>query len=67
MREMFMSQDHFEGGRNFDETVVQALCAVIKILGRDYLEVNTNVVKDKKGNCIYDMITMKYPDALANH
>ena len=38
---------------------------MIKILGRDYLEVNTNVVKDKKGNCIYDMITMKYPDALA--
>ena len=22
-------------------------------------------VKDKKGNCIYDMITMRYPDALA--
>ena len=60
-----ISQEHFENGRNFDETVVQPLCAVIKILGKDYLEVNTNAVKDREGNCIYNMITMKYPDALA--
>ena len=60
-----ISQDHFEGGRSFPETAVLPLCAIIKILGRNYQEVNSNVVKDRSGNCIYDMITMKYQDALA--
>ncbi len=60
-----ISQDHFEGGRSFQETAVLPLCAIIKILGRNYQEVKSNVVKDKSGNCIYDMITMKYKDALA--
>ena len=60
-----ISQDHFEGGRSFSETAVQPLCAIIKILGKNYLEVKSNVVKDKAGKCIYDMITMRYPDALA--
>ena len=60
-----ISQDHFEGGRSFSETAVLPLCAIIKILGRNYQEVNSNVVKDRSGNCIYDMITMKYQDALA--
>lgn len=55
-----ISQDHFEGGRSFSETAVLPLCAIIKILGRNYQEVNSNVVKDRSGNCIYDMITMKY-------
>ena len=54
-----ISQDHFEGGRSFSETAVQPLCAIIKILGKNYLEVKSNVVKDKAGNCIYDMITMR--------
>ena len=58
-----ISQDHFEGGRSFSETAVLPLCAIIKILGRNYQEVNSNVVKDRSGNCIYDMITMKYQDA----
>lgn len=44
---------------------MQPLCAIIKILGKNYLEVKSNVVKDKAGKCIYDMITMRYPDALA--
>ena len=57
-----ISQDHFEGGRSFSETAVLPLCAIIKILGRNYQEVNSN---DRSGNCIYDMITMKYQDALA--
>ncbi len=60
-----ISQNHYEGGRSFSETAVPALCAAIKILGKNYLDINTNVVKNKSGNCIYDMITMKYPKALA--
>ena len=35
-----VSQDDFEGGKNFNETVSQALCACIKLLGKDYLEVS---------------------------
>ena len=60
-----VSQDDFEGGKNFNETVSQALCACIKLLGKDYLEVNTNAVKGSDGEFIYDMITVKYPRALA--
>ena len=60
-----ISQDHFEGGRSFSETAVLPLCAIIKILGRNYQDVNSNVVKDRSGKCIYDMITIKYQDALA--
>ena len=41
----------------------QALCACIKLLGKDYLEVNTNAVKGSDGEFIYDMITVKYPRA----
>ena len=60
-----ISQDDFEGGKPFNETVCTALCAVLKLLGRDCLDVNTNAVKDQSGNFVYDMITMKYPNALA--
>ena len=60
-----ISQDHFEGGKSFSETAVLPLCAIIKILGMNYQEVRSNVVKDRDGNCIYDMIAIKYQDSLA--
>ena len=60
-----ISQDDFEGGKNFSETVSQALCACIKLLGKDYLDVKTNAVKSSDGSFIYDTITMKYLRALA--
>lgn len=60
-----ISQDDFEGGKSFNETVSQALCACIKLLGRDYLDVNTNAVRGSDGEFVYDMITVKYPKALA--
>lgn len=60
-----ISQDDFEGGKNFSETVSQALCACIKLLGKDYLDVKTNAVKSSDGSFIYNTITMKYLRALA--
>lgn len=60
-----ISQDDFEGGKSFNETVAHAICAIIKLLGKDCLEVNTNAVKREDGQFVYDMITMKYPQALA--
>lgn len=60
-----ISQDDFEGGKSFNETVSQALCACIKLLGRDYLDVNTNAVRGSDRGFVYDMITVKYPKALA--
>ena len=60
-----VSQDDFEGGKTFNETVSQALCACIKLLGSNYLDVNTNAVKGNNGEFIYDMITVRYPKALA--
>ena len=60
-----ISQDDFEGGKSFNETVSQALCACIKLLGKDYLDVNTNAVRGIDGEFVYDMITVKYPKALA--
>lgn len=60
-----ISQDDFEGGRPFNETVCTAICAVLKLLGKNYQEVKTNAVRDMEGNFVYDMITMKYPNALA--
>lgn len=58
-------QEHFEGGKSFNETVVYPLCAVIKLLGKDFAEVNTNAVRDENGRFVYDMITLKYPNTLA--
>ena len=60
-----ISQDDFEGGKPFNETVIHAICAVVKLLGKNCLEVNTNAVTDRNGDFVYDMITMKYKTALA--
>lgn len=60
-----ISQDDFEGGKSFNETVSHAICAIIKLLGKDCLSVNTNAVRDTQGNFVYDVITMKYKNALA--
>ena len=60
-----ISQDDFDGGKTFNETVVYAICAIIKLLGMKCTEVTSNPVKDENGKFIYDMITMKYPGALA--
>lgn len=60
-----ISQDDFEGGRTFNETVCTAICAVLKLLGRNCLEVKTNAVRDQNGKFVYDMISMKYANALA--
>lgn len=60
-----VSQDDFNGGKTFNETAVCAICAVMKLLGKDCLNVASNAVQDENGNYIYDMITMKYPGALA--
>ena len=49
-----ISQDDFEGGKSFNETVSQALCACIKLLGKDYLDVNTNAVRGSDGEFVYD-------------
>ena len=43
----------------------QALCACIKLLGKDYLDVNTNAVRGSDGGFVYDVITVKYPKTLA--
>lgn len=59
-----ISQDDFEGGKSFYETVVHAICAILKILGKDCPEVTSNAVKDDTGKFVYDVITMKYPNAL---
>lgn len=60
-----MSQDDFDGGKTFNETVSHAICAVIKLLGSGCKEVTSNAVSDRNGNYVYDVITMKYPHALA--
>lgn len=60
-----VSQADFDGGKSFNETIVYAICAIMKLLGKDCTKVNSNAVKDENGSFIYDMITMKYPGALA--
>ena len=60
-----ISQDDFEGGKTFNETVSHAICAVIKLLGSGCEEVSSNAVGDGEGNYVYDVITLKYPSALA--
>lgn len=60
-----VSQADFDGGKSFNETIVYAICAIMKLLGKDCAKVTSNAVKDENGAFIYDMITMKYPGALA--
>lgn len=61
-----ISQDNFENGKPFNETVCYAICAVLKLLGRDCIRVNTNAVKDSQGRFVYDLITLNYQNALAS-
>ena len=58
-------QDDFEGGKSFNETVSHAIGAIIKLLGRECLDVSTNAITDRQGRFVYDVITMKYKNALA--
>ncbi len=44
-----ISQDDFEGGKTFNETVCTAICACIKLLGKKCQDVNTNAVRIRKG------------------
>ena len=60
-----ISQDDFEGGKTFNETVCTAICAVLKLLGKKCYDINTNAVRNQKGEFVYDMISMKYANALA--
>ena len=60
-----ISQDDFEGGRTFNETVCTAICAVLKLLGKKCQDINTNAVRNQEGRFVYDMISMKYAGALA--
>ena len=60
-----ISQDDFDGGRTFNETVCTAICAVLKLLGKNCQEVRTNAVRNHDGEFVYDMISMKYENALA--
>lgn len=60
-----ISREHFGRDKSFEEVIVHAVCAVIKLLGKKYQEVNTSTVKDAKGEAIYSVITVKYPGALA--
>lgn len=59
-----ISQDHFEGGKSFYETAMHAICAIVKLLGKDYDEICSNRIEDAQGGYTYDMITLKYPRAL---
>lgn len=60
-----ISQDDFEGGRTFNETVCTAICAVLKLLGKNCRDIKTNAIHGQDGRFVYDMITMKYDNALA--
>lgn len=60
-----ISQDVFGKGKTFDELVAHAVCAVIKLLGKDCKSVTDHAVRDENGGCIYDVINMEYQKALA--
>lgn len=60
-----ISREHFGRDRSFEEVIAHAVCAVIKLLGKQYEEVNTSTIKDAGGEAVYSVITVKYPGALA--
>lgn len=60
-----ISRDVFGSGKSFDEMVVHGVCAVMKIMGQNCLDVSCNVVPDDQGEPVYKVITMRYPRALA--
>ena len=61
-----ISQDDFEGGRTFNETVCTAICAVLKLLGKKNARISTPMRSAiREGRFVYDMISMKYAGALA--
>ena len=49
----------------FNETVCTAICAVLKLLGKNCQDIKTNAVRNQEGRFVYDMISMKYAGALA--
>lgn len=60
-----ISQGVFGKGKTFDESVSHAVCAVIKLLGKDCEEVTNHAVRDENGGYIYDVINLRYKKALA--
>lgn len=41
------------------------MCAITKVLGPDYEDISSKIVRDENNNDIYGMITFKYPNATA--
>lgn len=61
-----ISKQDFECGlKTFHEMVVYALCMVLRLLGRNYQNIHCSTTEDGEGNRSYDVILMKYADALA--
>ena len=61
-----MSSEFFEGGNELTETAVYPLCAVIKLLGSGWSDIQTSTVEDRGEDCAYKLITIRYPQALAS-
>lgn len=61
-----ISREHFGMDKSFEEVLAHAVCAVIKLLGKDYLDVNTNTIQDEKKENVYSVVTISYPGALAS-
>ncbi|MBR2765966.1 MAG: adenylyltransferase/cytidyltransferase family protein [Blautia sp.] len=60
-----VSAEFFEGGKDLPETAVYPLCAVIKLLGSGWTDIQTSEVEDEGEDCAYKLITIRYPEALA--
>lgn len=60
-----VSQQNFKAGDALEEVITYPVCAVLKLLGKGYEEVSNNRIVDRDGSFLYDMVSIKYKNALA--
>ncbi len=60
-----ISQEDFSEEKPFADMLMYPLCAVIKLLGKNYTEITNNTVRDGSGSALYHMIKVNYPNAVA--
>lgn len=50
---------------NFEDILMYPFCAIIKLLGKDYKDISSQVVRNAQGEAMYHMINVNYDNAIA--
>lgn len=55
-----------EGRASFIDYLYYAVCAIIKVMGTDYQNINAKIVRGSQNEAIYGMLSLYYDNSVAN-